>query len=169
MNIFYVDRDPTLAAQALCDKHVVKMVLESAQIMCTVLHEKGLPAQYRATHKNHPCTIWAGKSEMHFSWLHTHAAALSEEYTFRYGKVHKSLAVIEDCVNALQEAANISDPFAYVGFIQPPLAMPEKYHIVGDAVQSYRSYYILDKLRSIECKWTKRKPPSWLVSHLEDN
>jgi hypothetical protein len=164
MNIFYVDRSPVAAAQALCDKHVVKMVLESAQIMCTVLDGKGIPAKYKATHRNHPCTVWASKSRDNFNWLARHALSLANEYEHRYGREHKSKAVILECMNNLDVASQ--DPnveyFLNMGFSEPPLAMPEVCKI-GNAVDSYRNYYVTDKMKNIDCRWTNRTPPTWLI------
>ena len=98
MNIFVVDEDPVVAAQQLCDKHVVKMILESAQMLCTVALEHGYEdAPYKKAHPKHPCTLWAGKSAENWQWLITHGLAMAEEYTRRYGRQHKSEAVIRWC------------------------------------------------------------------------
>ena len=68
MNIFYLDSDPYVAAKMHCDKHVVKMILESAQMLSTAhrvldgdeyADERGL---YKMAHKNHPSTIWVRTS-----------------------------------------------------------------------------------------------------------
>ena len=75
MNIFFVHKDPVIAAQSLCDKHVVKMVLETAQILCTAIHNSSngdIKPPYRPTHKNHPCVKWAGLSGANFDWLYRH-------------------------------------------------------------------------------------------------
>ena len=75
MNIFYLDEDPVLAAQMHCDKHVVKMILESAQLLSTahllidgdeLADERGL---YKATHKNHPSSKWVRDSSENYEWL----------------------------------------------------------------------------------------------------
>ena len=84
MNIFTVDHDPTVAAQQLCDKHVVKMPLETAQMLCSAFDPLDL-APYKRVHYNHPCTQWARQSEANFDWLVTHGLALCAEYTKRYG------------------------------------------------------------------------------------
>ena len=97
MNIFVVDEDPEVAARQLCDKHVVKMILESAQMLCTVALEHGFNAPYKKAHPKHPCTLWAGKSPENWSWLIAHGLAMAEEYTRRYGRTHKSEAVIKWC------------------------------------------------------------------------
>ncbi len=95
MNIFAVDKDPKISAQQLCDKHVVKMILESAQMLCAV-YDNGT-APYKRAFYNHPCTIWARETEQNYEWLLNHAYAMCQEYTRRYGKVHKSIYAIEWC------------------------------------------------------------------------
>jgi hypothetical protein len=126
MNIFVLDYNPVTAAQMLCDKHVVKMALETAQILSTVC---GGP--YRPTHVNHPCVKWAGDNRLQFNWLRRHGLAICDEYTRRYGKVHKSQAVIEQCKRPENMRVGVVD------FVQ---CMPEE-HKCEDAVQAYRSYY----------------------------
>jgi len=145
MNIFILDRDPVLAAQYQCDKHVVKMVLETAQIMSTI---SGGP--YKPTHKNHPCVLWAEAELAHYDWLSRHGKALCTEYTRRYGKTHKSQAVIEHCA-------------LVVAYRLPPIeefvqCMPEQYR-QEDPVEAYRAYYRGEKARF--ATWTKREQPFW--------
>lgn len=96
MNIFASDPCPIKSAQNLDDKRVIKMILESAQMLCTVLHEcgRGNLAKYKSTHKNHPCTLWAAQTSENYKWLYMHFIALAEEYTYRTGKEHKSY---KDC------------------------------------------------------------------------
>ena len=83
MNIFYIDTCPVKAAQMQCDKHVVKMVLESAQMLCAAHHvlEGGAPVPYKLAHKNHPSTVWVRSNSKHYDWLYRHFKALSDEYT----------------------------------------------------------------------------------------
>ena len=95
MNIFVLHSDPIKAAQMMCDKHIVKMILESNQMLSTVARKHGYNAPYRSTHGNHPCTLWAGESNANWYWLIRHSRALCEEYTARYGRTHKSQAVPE--------------------------------------------------------------------------
>jgi hypothetical protein len=133
MNIFVLDYDPVNAAKMQCDKHVVKMPLESAQLLCSV-YSKG-KAPYKRTHYNHPCSIWTRKSKNNFLWLVEHGIALCDEYTFRYGKIHKSKQVINWCkknINVIEFESIKKTKFA--------LCFDEKYH-VGIAVKSYREYY----------------------------
>lgn len=156
MNIFVLDSDPKLCAEYHCDKHVVKMVLETAQLLSNcVEHNNGIT--YRHTHMNHPASLWTRESSANFEWLYSLGIALSSEYTFRYGKIHKSLLVIEQC-NKL--ATSIHFPKSSLQpFCQ---CMPEQYKIEGNAIQAYRDYYIGDK--SDFAKWTIRSKPNWWIA-----
>jgi hypothetical protein len=70
LNIFYLDNDPEIAAKYHCDKHVVKMILETAQVLTAVKHRYGeTDTTYKCTHKNHPSTKWAGDRTLHYVWL----------------------------------------------------------------------------------------------------
>ena len=96
MNIFYLHEDPQLAASYMYDKHKVKMILESAQMLCTAHHcygnaEQKLNVPYKQAHLNHPSTIWARKSRATYRWLYLHMIALGHEYTKRYGKIHLTI------------------------------------------------------------------------------
>tara|TARA_R100000664_G_scaffold33096_1_gene49346 strand:- start:584 stop:1066 length:483 start_codon:yes stop_codon:yes gene_type:complete len=151
MNIFAVDNDPKIAAQQLCDKHVVKMILESAQMLCAVFPNGDAP--YKRAFYNHPCTKWARESVENYEWLLNHAYAMCQEYTRRYGKVHKSLNAIGWCgsnYHKLNIPSKGLTPFAQ--------AMPEEYK--NDcSVTAYRSYYNGEK--AYFAKWTKRETPNW--------
>ena len=144
MNIFILDRDPALAAQYQCDKHVVKMVLETAQIMSTVCE-----GPYKPTHKNHPCVQWAAQNMVNYDWLTRHGMALCKEYTRRYGKTHKCEEVIAKC-GWYQRT-----PLDQVQFVQ---CMPAQYR-QEDPVEAYRAYYRGDKARF--ATWTNREQPFW--------
>lgn len=91
MNIFVLDRDPVIAARMQCDKHVVKMVLESTQMLCTAYDD----APYKHTHKNHPCSVWSRDNLFNHMWLLVHAYALADEYSRRYNKTHKCEEVLD--------------------------------------------------------------------------
>ncbi|MEE3233433.1 MAG: pyrimidine dimer DNA glycosylase/endonuclease V [Candidatus Latescibacterota bacterium] len=154
MNIFVLHNDPETAASMVCDKHVVKMILETAQMMCTVVASHGHDTPYRPTHKKHPCTLWAGKSRANWSWLIDHGMAMSEEYTRRYGRVHKSQSVIEWCAMKHIDLPDTSlTPFAQ--------AMPAQYKNVC-AVTAYRDYYLGEK--SAIAKWSHSPTPEWFKS-----
>lgn len=89
MNIFVTDISPIQSAKNLDDKRVVKMVLESAQLLSTAINTHGGKAPYKSTHEKHPCTKWVCSSYGNYMWLLRHFKALCEEYTARYGKTHK--------------------------------------------------------------------------------
>lgn len=148
MNIFVVDRDPVQAAQDLCDKHVVKMIVETAQMLCSA-HPAGA-APYRRTHAKHPCTLWTAASMQNYMWLIDHGIALCEEYTKRYGKRHKSQDVIEWC-------RDNAPPLLSLGLTPFAQAMPDQYRD-PDPVTAYRNYYQGEKRRFATWKGSK---PSW--------
>ncbi len=152
MNIFVLDKNINKCVQYHADQHVIKMILEYAQMLCTVLNETGVKAPYKSTHKKHPCTLWAGSSLSNWQWLKNLGLALNEEYKFRYNKEknHKSAEIIMQ----LPEPT-IPD----IGLTEFAQAMPEEYRVKGDAVQAYRNFYIYDKSRF--AKWTKRPVPQW--------
>lgn len=149
MNIFVLSEDPEVAAQSQCDKHVPKMFLESVQLISNCF-ESG---PYRKTHLNHPCSVWARESKENLSWLIEHALALSDEYTFRFAKTHKSLEALSVCVDSLDSVTFSSNRTPF------PKCMPEAY-IKPCPVESYRAYYLGDKVRF--AKWNRGRPaPLW--------
>ena len=155
MNIFVLDRDPAAAAQMQCGRHVVKMVLESAQMLCTAVNALGGEARYKTAHVNHPCSVWARQTLGNFAWLYDHGMALAEEYTHRYGKRHKSEEVIRDCMHQWEAGLPLHD----LNCTPHPLCMPDEYK-TDDVVQSYRAYYLGDKVRFAQ--WNKTRPaPQW--------
>ena len=80
MNIFYLDSDIELNAKYHNDKHVVKMILESAQLLCGVHWYLGRSAPYKFSHKNHPCSIWTRSSINNYNYLCKLGKALCKEY-----------------------------------------------------------------------------------------
>ena len=154
MNIFVLDRDVRKCAEYHNDKHVVKMILESAQLLCGVHHmveQNTDEVPYRLSHKNHPCSIWARENISNYLWLCELGLELCKEYSYRYEKRHKSQDVIEWC---LTNPPSLPEE----DFTEPPKAMPEEYK-VDDVVQSYRNYYLGDK--KYFSKWKKREVPYW--------
>ncbi len=152
MNIFILDNDIGKCARAHCDKHVMKMILESAQILCTAANIRGFETPYRPTHRRHPCVLWAAESLANFRWLVRLGLALEKEYRYRWGeeRSHRSGEVIH-------EMAGIK--FEDIGPTEFAQAVPEWFRIQGDAVSAYRNYYIEEK--SSFAKWTRRHPPKW--------
>ena len=144
MNIFVLDEHPVFAARMLCDKHVVKMVLETAQLLSTTYWHFNQPAPYKQTHKNHPCAVWARSRHSNYEWLWEHGIAIAEEYTYRYNKIHKSQAVIE-------ELAELPRGIRRGPMTPFPLCMPDKYK-TDDVVESYRAYYVGEKSHMLTYK-----------------
>lgn len=149
MNIFILHTNPTLAAKMLCDKHIVKMILETAQILCTVARTNGFEMKYKSTHQNHPCTLWAGETLGNWNWLIDHGIAMSKEYTARYNRRHASQNVIEACKNLDIKLPEGRTPFA--------LAMPDQYKS-PDPVESYRKYY---QTKASFAVWNHSPQPNW--------
>ena len=148
MNIFYLDKCPTRAAQQQCDKHVVKMILESAQMLSTAHHEYNSDrAVYKTTHKNHPSTIWTRECTSNYRWLYDHMMALGDEYTRRYHKTHLT---IQKCRDALREPPE-GMPWN-VHHTQPPQCMPDEYKREC-SIAAYRLYYA-SKADTIDMRWT---------------
>jgi hypothetical protein len=141
MNIFYLDHDPYKAASYFYDKHKVKMILESAQMLCTAHHVYGDPndVPYRQAHLNHPSTIWARESRPNYFWLYEHMIALGQEYTKRYGKIHMT---IDKCRYALSFCP---DGITSETFTEPPQCMPDEYKVEGDSISAYWNYYEQEK------------------------
>ena len=152
MNIFYLNKEPKLCAQYHVDKHVVKMILETAQLLSTTHWVLGGEGPYKQTHKNHPSAIWARSNKSNYTWLCELGMELCKEYTHRYGKTHKTQKHIEWLSTNIP---NIPDG----EFTQPTLAMPEQYKS-DDHVQAYRLYYIKDK--SHLHSWKKRENPEFI-------
>ena len=160
MNIFVLDQDPRVCAVYHNDKHVVKMILESAQLLCGVHHmtESNLDVPYGLSHKNHPCSIWARKCIENYIWLCDLGLELSKEYTHRYCKRHKSQDIIEWCMTNLPNLPEFGD------ITQHPKAMPDECK-TDDVVESYRRYYIMEK--SSFCNWKNREIPNWYKINLD--
>ena len=143
MNIFYLDKCPDKSARLQYNKHVVKMILESAQMLCTAHHCYGDKWQkenvpYKQAHLNHPSTVWARKSRATYRWLYLHMMALGDEYTKRYGKTHLTITKCAEFLNV---------PPAHIQgdeFTQPPQAMPDEYKDEC-SIKAYWNYYIGEK------------------------
>ena len=175
MNIFMLDKSPRVAALYHVDKHVVKMILETAQLLSTahrvldghivtshitgrkktsyVLPDDRENHLYKATHVNHPSAIWCRSGLDQYRWTYDLLVYLMEEYTHRYGKHHKC----EFLLNPLREAPKNIDPEA--PWTEATPAMPDECKVAGDSVESYRNYYIQHKNRM--AVWKNRSIPKW--------
>lgn len=170
MNIFFLHSNPRKCARWHCDKHVVKMLLETCQLLYTChwminggadmasaplrvgTEQKG----YKKAHWNHPCSKWVRLSAFHYLWLATLGQELLREYKFRYnGKSHLCEPHIDWLIH------HIPTGLINNGWIDPFLAMPDIYKC-GDAIASYRRYYIGAK--SSILSYTGRHKPHWITS-----
>lgn len=185
MNIFYLHPDPEECAKMHADKHVVKMILETAQLLSTahrvldgvltvvittgpqnrkrampkyVMEDPALDAAlYAATHVNHPSAKWARASRANYEWLHRLFAALLAEYSHRYGgKTHASQRLL-DVLAVSPRNVDADAPFE-----EPWPAMPDEFKVSGDSVASYRGYYLGAKAHLL--KWKNRAPPAWVTA-----
>lgn len=175
MNVFYLDKDVKTCAEYHCDKHVVKMIIEYAQLLSTAhrmldgelyldktkngrnikrwrLDSAMEPVLYKASHFNHPSAIWARKSKCNYNWLYRLFANLCDEYTHRYGKIHMTDSKLRDL---LQKAPKNIDQG---GMTVVPQAMPDHCKL-ADPIEAYRNYYRVEKQRF--AKWTNREIPDW--------
>jgi hypothetical protein len=182
MNIFYLDHDVNVCAAYHNDKHCVKMVLEYAQLLSTahrildgketmgksktgrnvkrwVLDDNRETILYSATHINHPSAVWVRQSNNNYTWLSAMLQALSVEYSYRYGKIHKcSSSGLIDQLSFLPKNIPVKH------FTQPTPAMPDDVKIAGDSIRSYRNYYIKSKTHL--ANWKKRKTPEWYNANI---
>ena len=181
MNLFILDLDPVLAAQQQCDKHVPKMVVESAQMMSTAhrILDGDLTRRpsvsgktmvkywvhpnhnwenilHKAVHTHHPCTRWTMKSSENYFWHYQHFIALCEEYTYRYGKVHKCERDLKDVLCHLPENIPRGDQTPF------ELAMKSNPECIAleDPVKAYQAFY-QTKQHRFKMIWSKRSVPEW--------
>ncbi len=181
MNIFILDRNPKKAAEYHCDKHVVKMIVETAQILSTVhwlkllekrnksidsfkrikdsflfLKENCLDCEkppYKMTHVRHPCTIWSTKSIQNYKWLFCLLYNLCKEYNTRYGKIHKTSQYLKWFY------FNVPSNLSNIGLTDFEVCMKDDFKISNDPVKCYKEYYIKDKSRF--AKWKLGNIPKW--------
>ena len=143
MNIFHLDKNPKICAEYHCDRHVVKMILETAQMLSTSYRKKfgDNDDLYKTAYPKHPMTIWVGDSGDNFFWSIQLLDQLLYQYTVRYKKVHKTIKIS----NLLHSKHKLWHTWK-TKFTRPPLCMPDEYKS-DDYIQSYRNYYIGDKKR----------------------
>ena len=180
MNIFYLDKHYRTCAEQHVDKHVVKMIVEYAQLLSTAHRVldgeeyEGRTANnrrirrfkmansnientlYKASHINHPSAIWVRESSQHYWWLYLLFRELCMEYTHRYGKIHSTESKLGEILQI--KPKNIKDN----GVVEPPQAMPDYCKVPGDSIKAYQKYYVEEKIGF--AKWTKRDIPNWFVA-----
>ena len=153
MNIFYLNTDPRIAAQQHCDQHVVKMMVETAQLLCTAHHvcETATDNLYKPTHKNHPSAVWVRSSRANYQWTYALLYWLCREYEYRRDRKSKVMELLPSL--AIPPRSLPTTPF-----VDPPQCMPDQYK-TNDTVTAYQNYYQGEKTFA---RWTwKRKPPYW--------
>jgi len=177
MNIFYLDKDAKLAAQMHHDKHVCKMIIELAQLLCTAhrildgteyieltkynrkikrwKHKNTVldTLLYKATHVNHPSAKWVRETSENYRWAFELFSELCKEYTFRYNKIHKTEEKL------LSTLASLPKNIHFGEMTKVPQAMPDVYR-TEDSIQAYRNYYTQEK--KTQSKYTNRQKPYWL-------
>lgn len=176
MNIFVLDENPQLAAQYHCDKHVVKMIVESAQLLSTAhrlldgelyyakssngrnlkrwsLSDERESLLYKAGFFNHPCGVWARETNENYAWLYSLFGFLCDEYTYRYNKTHLTDTKLRTTLAFQPKNIPQGERTDF------PLAMPE-YCMLDNAVDSYRNYYLKEKSHILD--WRVREKPYWI-------
>ena len=143
MNIFFLSRNAQTAARYHCDKHVVKMVLETTQMLSTAARRHNFDVGYQTAYPNHPMTKWVGDSWNNFKWAFILAQSLGREYNRRYNKIHACCKVLKELRPIALDSGGVS-----FGHSPPPLCMPDEFK-EKDYVESYRNYY-KDKIYSWE-------------------
>ena len=152
MNIFFLDKDPVKAAQLQCDKHVVKMVLETAQMVSTAVRNQGHDVGYQSAYPKHPMTLWVGQNADNFAWTMIHGFDLCKEYTHRYNKIHASHKILQD-IQKLDIEGNSNF------MTTPPQCMPDEYKKTN-YIEAYRNYYVNAKKHF--AKYTNRETPEFM-------
>lgn len=159
MNIFYLHNNAQICAMYHCDKHVCKMIIESAQMLSTAHRlidgDKYADSHnlYAKTHYNHPSAIWVRKSHKNYKWLYKLLSSLTDEYTVRYDKHHKTSQLLD----ALSKAP---DNIVNAKFTEPPQCMPDEYKN-KNTITAYRNFYIGEKARF--AKWKCTEIPDWFL------
>ena len=166
MNLFYLEEDPEACAESHCNKHVPKMTVETAQLLCNVHHrmkddvkKKDIPYKYsRSGHVKLAPMIWLMQSIANYRWTVQLGLCLAKVYTQRFGgKIHKTQRVLE----WLQTNEPIGLP--QCDMTTPLCAMPDEYKVKGeqDPMHNYRTYYVYDKHRF--AVWPEGKEPKWFT------
>jgi hypothetical protein len=156
MNLFFLDDNPLLAARMHSDKHVGKMLVETAQMLSTGLRLAGHDIGYRVAYRNHPMTIWVRSGAENFAWAYALARGLAEEFEYRFGRRHKTA----DQLGAMLTGADWRASFGTAPLMPVPLCMPAEYKIASDPVACYRALYRGEK--AYFAKYTRRPAPEFM-------
>lgn len=164
MNIFVTDESPIKAAFDLDDKRVVKMILESTQMLCTAINETGGKAPYKSTHKNHPSNVWVRQSGANWHWLWDHAMELCDRYQAVYNKVHKCKSILLDLTDQEYDAfipkSSQLTPFANCA---ANTSKGVSYKHLTNVTEAYRRYLVDRWNTDVKTPtWRGRDIPSWV-------
>ncbi|EGC35247.1 hypothetical protein DICPUDRAFT_92059 [Dictyostelium purpureum] len=169
MNLFFLDIVSKKSARYHCDKHVVKLILEATQMLYSVWHlcepneawKTKAPSNYmKLTHKNHPLSKWVRTNNQTYDMVTEYCNSLLEEYTLRYGKIHSSKLHMDWLEKNYPSNLPKSNDLPLM-----PLCMPDTYKVTpstkwSDVVDSYRAYYVGEKLHF--CSYKGVEWPEWL-------
>lgn len=162
MNIFVTSPDPVACAKVLDDKRLVKMVLETAQLLCTCHNILGTALAnqlYKTTHINHPCAVWVRQSKANYDWTVRHLESLCIEYSNRFYKQHA-------CVSLLEKFKKVVPNFELLGITPFANCTEYKDHPSGTFVayqQQMKDKWVADNKTNRPAKWTNSFPPLWLT------
>tara|TARA_B100001057_G_scaffold499484_1_gene610329 strand:+ start:99 stop:641 length:543 start_codon:yes stop_codon:yes gene_type:complete len=180
MNLFYLHEEPEVSAKLHCDKHVVKMIIEYAQMLSTAHRmldgeqytdsSSGRKIQrwehsnsnmdkmlYKASHINHPSTRWVRENAIQYQYAYDMFTALCDEYTYRYKRVHLTDKKLRVILDEIPRNCPIGE------WSEPPQCMPEDVKVPGDSISAYHKYYRNYK-RSFSV-WTERPIPEFMYAN----
>jgi hypothetical protein len=181
MNLFYLHKDPVQSAEMHCDKHVVKMIIEYAQMLSTAHRmldgtqytdaSSGRRIQrwrldnsnmdgvlYKASHINHPSTRWVRENAIQYQYAYDMFTALCDEYTYRYGKIHLTDTKLRDLLNEIPNNITLGS------YSEPPQCMPEDVKVQNDSISAYHKYY--QEYKKDFAVWTARPTPEFMYADL---
>lgn len=162
MQLFVLDYDPGRAAVMLCDVHLRKMCLETAQILSGVLFWQGralLPGMPKVYNAAHP-VIRAVETPQKINWVLLYNLALHKEYFRRFGKKHAYSDLAEKYQHLMYQD-QVKTSFADLTFARDfkGVEITEP-----DIVQAYRQYYCFKKKLLKRWSYTNTCEPDWLKS-----
>jgi hypothetical protein len=175
MNIFILDEDPVIAAQMQCDKHIVKMPTELAQMLSSAhrvldgfmniktigrktkywTHPVYDDELYKVSHVNHPCSVWVREASENYKWAYQHFISLCSEYTFRYNKIHACETKLKTILSSMPDNIEYGKTDFALGMKTNPECI-----VLNNPVLSYRNFY-KTKSDKFKMTWTNRDSPYW--------
>lgn len=175
MNLFMTSLDPVQAAREHCNVHRIKMIVETAQMLCTAhrlidgderADKLGL---YKSTHVNHPCSVFVRENSNHYSWTYRLLEALCVDYAAVSNKPHATTRLLS-ILKTQPRGIRVCNEF------KPVIAAPEEFKSMAEDYGVPFAYkeYMCRKFRD----WmTREKPlkfhwsfdrPTWLDYDIEN-